>query len=96
MKSNLTDKQVRALKKLGFDFRELKDQLWWTKLEELKSFKSEHGHCKVPLKYSNLGAWVNNQRAAMSAKQRGIDNKHKMPADRENALSEIGFVWDAR
>lgn len=61
----MTVERARALERLGFVWskRDLVD--WYSRLEELKQYKQEHGDCLVPNKYSanpQLGTWyVYNQ-----------------------------------
>jgi hypothetical protein len=58
--SSMTVERARALESLGFVWskRDLVD--WYSRLEELKQYKKEHGDCLVPNKYSanpQLGTW---------------------------------------
>eukprot|EP00546_Thalassionema_frauenfeldii_P016745 CAMPEP_0178896718 /NCGR_PEP_ID=MMETSP0786-20121207/1338_1 /TAXON_ID=186022 /ORGANISM="Thalassionema frauenfeldii, Strain CCMP 1798" /LENGTH=301 /DNA_ID=CAMNT_0020567171 /DNA_START=3171 /DNA_END=4076 /DNA_ORIENTATION=- len=86
----LSDRQVRALDALGFDWGETygKD-LWNNRYGELREYKRIHGNCLVPTKYkdnSKLGRWVSTQRSKL---KKGILDREKI-----DQLNEIGFVWD--
>ena len=58
---------------------------WETRLNELVRYKAKHGDCKVPASQGQLGSWV--------LKQRQIYKKGKLPQDRIDRLSSIGFNW---
>jgi len=38
------------------------DDKWLARLEDMRRYREEHGHCNVPAKDKNLGRWVNAQR----------------------------------
>lgn len=67
---------------------------WERRLEQLREFKKEFGHCRVPQGWARnpkLNIWVNEQRRAYRLKQEGRyssldDEKHK-------TLDEIGFEF---
>ena len=80
--------QIRRLAEIGFEWNPIATR-WEEMLQKLVEFKEEHGHTKVPQrspKYTELAAWVGNQRAA---------KEHNRPimVEREKRLDEIGFVW---
>ena len=64
---------------------------WEERLELLKAYKEEHGHCVVPRSAEyrgvKLGSWVNRQR------QWGKSGK--LSKDRVAQLNGIGFTWVA-
>ena len=50
------------------------ERQWLEKLEDLRSFYAEHGHCSVPQKYPQnpqLGTWVHKQRTQYANYRRG-------------------------
>ena len=58
----------------------------------LKSYKEEHGDCRVPGSFKTgdgfkLGSWVNSRRQNYKAKT--------LSAERIDALDQLGFIWDA-
>lgn len=61
------------------------DAAWIHKLDELKAFRAEFGHCNVKQICGSLGPWVSNQRASYAKKQ--------LTQDRIEALESIGFEW---
>ena len=50
------------------------ERIWFEKFEELRQFRTEHGHGNVPQKYAanpQLGTWVHKQRAQYANYRRG-------------------------
>jgi hypothetical protein len=92
--SSMNAERAAALEALGFVWskRDLVD--WYSRLEELKAYKHEHGDCLVPNKYSTnpqLGTWVMHQRAQYRKLREGKPSP--MTEERVNALEAIGFTW---
>ena len=84
----LDDDKVRRLLDLGFDFSP-KDTFWESMFDALESFKKEHGHCNVPMRYEpnpSLGTWVRRMR--QDAK------KGLLEQERVNRLKALGFDFD--
>ena len=84
----LSKELVVELEALNFDWKMYgsKDMKWLSAYYELKNYKAQHGHCKVPKVYKEnkyLGAWVSIQRG----------QEKKMPTYRKKLLNEIGFLW---
>jgi len=70
---------------------------WNERLEELKQFKNQTGHCNVPQKYPDnvsLGIWVNKQRMEHNLLKDG--KKSSMTPARLEALEAVGFIWAKR
>ena len=66
------------------------------RLNQLRQFKEEFGHCDVPQKYaknSSLGAWCNTVRFAHKRIKNGVSTSVKLPPERIQRLEEIGFQW---
>ena len=62
---------------------------WIRRLDELKAYKQEHGHCNVPNKYPanpQLSRWVYNLR---QLKKRG-----KLDEKKSRQLEKMGIVWE--
>ena len=62
---------------------------WEIQFQLLKLFSEEHGHCRVPQKYTanpRLGHWVSNQRA----------NKVNLSPKQIQQLNSLDFDWDPR
>ena len=65
---------------------------WQEMYDQLRAYKLENGHCKVPLreymknsKWGPLGGWVSRQRLA----------RDTLPLSRKALLDDVGFVWCA-
>ncbi|WP_082192338.1 DEAD/DEAH box helicase [Chlamydia suis] len=87
-KGKLAEDRVARLEEIGFVWDVLEEE-WKKNFLELKRFREEHGHCKVPQRYPqnpSLGVWVGDQRERFK--------KGKLAEDRIARLEEIGFVWD--
>lgn len=72
---------------------------WEDKYEELKQFRQEHGHCRVPRRNHNyryaaqLERWIRSQREMMKKMNRG--EKSTLTPERIAKLDALGFIWDA-
>lgn len=92
--SSMTDGRLKALDALGFVWSI--DVPWEERFDELVSFKTKYGHCKVPRNYTvnpELGRWVHAQRTAY---KKFRDNKRcKITQERIDKLDVLGFIWDA-
>lgn len=95
--SSLSEDQVRQLEALGIDkFRDIRDEKWNAMLEQLKEYRDEHGHCRVPQQYApnrTLGNWVNTvRRQYWKAQQEdGEANNSRLSNVKIEQLREIGF-----
>lgn len=72
---------------------------WTEKLEELRKFREEFGHCNVPTKYEKnpqLSIWAKCQRRQYKLYLTKGPSKSNMTADRIKKLNELGFVFDPR
>ena len=58
---------------------------WSVKYFLLKQYKQQNGDCKVPRSHRELGAWVNNTKAAFRNK--------KLPQDKIDKLNKLSFHW---
>lgn len=88
-KSSLTNERINLLNRLDFPWTTRSEQLWNKRINELREFKEQNGHCLVPRSYANnpqLSAWV--------ATQRKNYKRRKLTTDRIQELEEMGFVWD--
>jgi len=66
--------------------KEERDQLWLSKLQQLKEWQQEFGTFKVKGK-------KNTQLAAWTRRQRYLWRNGKLSKERERLLNSIGFVW---
>eukprot|EP00978_Attheya_sp_CCMP212_P020454 scaffold58579_cov56-Attheya_sp.AAC.2 len=59
------EERIEALESLHFEWSLHQDFLWTQRYQELKQFRQQHGHTRVPSTYPDnvpLGIWVMNQR----------------------------------
>jgi hypothetical protein len=86
--SGVTHYRVRQLDEVDFEWDPIGTR-WEEMFQQLVEYKRLHGDTNVPQrsgKYSELGTWVRNQRAA---------KRYNRPiiAARGKRLDEIGFKW---
>ena len=79
----MTNEKLQQLSGMGFQWsvkKERNNATWDQRFEELKKFRDEHGHCRVPRK-GKFGGGVKNQKA-----RRAFTSKEKIIK-----FEEIGF-----
>ena len=63
----MTDEKLQHLEDMGFEWsvmKERNDAVWNQRFEELREFREDQGHCRVPPKSSKkLNQWVNDMRS---------------------------------
>ncbi|GFH61788.1 hypothetical protein CTEN210_18264 [Chaetoceros tenuissimus] len=81
----LSEERINMLNDIGFTWTDSFHSIWLDKFEELKMYKSKHGHCNVKRSDPNqpLANWVKTQRC------------RDISEERKNMLNEIGFIWAA-
>jgi hypothetical protein len=91
----LTQKKIKALGGLGFEWGTRKGpEHWKVRYEELVSFQESNGHCVVPTKSPQrpeLGRWVSHQR--YQYKQWIAGKESRMTVERITKLDNLGFEW---
>ena len=105
----LTQERIQLLNELGFVWtirsRDSVGESWAQRLEELRIFKNQYGHCNVPSRFPDnpeLGVWVGTQRtqykAFMKSKETGTVSQAAgaMNDDRIRLLEELEFNWTIR
>ncbi|QNF35280.1 Helicase associated domain protein [Adhaeribacter swui] len=73
-----------------WNFKEVKNNDWQEKYQQLCAFKKQQGHSFVPVNYKenkSLGTWV--------ATQRMLEAKGKLDPVKKKKLNQIGFVWSS-
>jgi hypothetical protein len=87
-RETLSPVQSGLLRNLGFEWKPL-DAAWEKRFEELKRFKAQFGHLRVPQngKYARLNNWVNIQRKIL---------KNQKRSDRKDRLVELGLPMEAK
>src|SRR5262249_16889393 len=88
-RGKLDDDKIALLEKLGITVRP--PDAWDTGYRDLKAFKDEHGHLRVPEGYKgasgiDLTDWKASQRVRRKAA--------KMATGQERLVDEMGFDWD--
>ena len=97
--SPMLEERIRALDVIGFDWGSSKadvTSIWKARLEQLREFKVQFGHCLVPQRYADnpkLGTWVRNQRINYKLQQEGKPSS--MTAQRARELVDVGFDWNS-
>jgi len=69
---------------------------WNEQYNELVKFQRENGHCNVPSKFTRnirLAQWVKRQRYQYKTKMEG--KLSPLSDERQAALNDLGFIWDA-
>lgn len=93
----MTEERVKILEAIGFQWRSDKvTKDFEQRVEDLKEFKRQHGHCKVPHLYKqnpSLNSWCNNMKQGYKALTRGNGNRRGMTQERAKTLESIGFDW---
>lgn len=67
---------------------------WDEMFKQLKEYKEQNGHCRVPQRYKanpQLGRWVNNQRYLYKKKNQ---DRETITEEQINRLEGIGFEWE--
>jgi hypothetical protein len=85
LKTAMTDEKLQHLSDMDFQWSVLKERngaLWNQRYEELRKFKDEHGHCRVPRR-SGIGEWVNHQKRKK--------NRDARSEERTGKLEAVGF-----
>jgi len=80
----------------GVKFREYQAEIWSEKFGELCEFRQFHGHCHVPLHYSDndsLAQWVKRQRYQYKLKI--THKKSTLSEERVRLLNKISFIWNS-
>jgi len=92
--SILTQERMRSLEEIEFSWKTInyKDHHWRERFNQLKEFKSKHGHCVVFRSYTHdgLAVWVRHQRRQYIKHQKGIRNE--LNPERIDALDSIDFA----
>ncbi|KAL3758562.1 hypothetical protein ACHAWU_008316 [Discostella pseudostelligera] len=105
LQTSLTKERIQSLNDLGFKWAiRVSRTPWESRLDELKRFKDEHGHCNVPSTYPKnqpLAYWVFKQRGqyriymdrgpVVSGESAQICH---MTPERIAKLDALGFEWN--
>ena len=93
--SNLTTSQLMKLQDAGFVFAPRGSSYlnWSDRMEQLRAFKAENGHLRIPVNHPELGSFIKSQRE--SHRRRTVGQPSNMTDERYNELLEIGFIFEA-
>ena len=81
LKTSMTDEKLQHLANMDFQWS-VQNELWDQRFEELRKYKDEHGHCRLPQK-GQLGNWAKEQRRSTVRASRS--------KVRTARLNQIGF-----
>jgi hypothetical protein len=93
--SPLSEEQIASLTKLDPDWWMTRRQWQWeVRFRDLQRFATMHGHCCVPISYSDkkLAHWVSNQRKQFNLLEAG--KLSELTPARIQKLESIGFIWN--
>jgi hypothetical protein len=93
--STLNNERQQLLDKLGFIW-DSHASFWHERLQDLKEYRKMHGHCNVPVSYSDisLSFWVKHQRRQYNRSKKGMSST--MTEERIAALNALGIDWNPR
>ena len=90
----LTDERESLLTAINFNFETNHEHSWNERIQQLNSYKEQHGQLNLGKKDGPLGAWGDTQRTEYRFK---LANQHSHLSDeRIEQLNELGFVWSMR
>lgn len=99
-RTTLNEVRIELLENEGFIW-DMFLLAWTEKLNQLRSFHCQHGHCLVPVGgtgddkiFRELGFWVEVQRQSYTKYLKGLPSN--LTKERVTLLDEIGFIWDVK
>ena len=96
-KNKISENQINDLHSVDFVF-DPHDAQWYEMFQQLVEYKKKFGHTNVSQldqDYQMLGRWLNGQRG----RKKGWKSGNKvvyLRKDRENALDELGIIWNPK
>lgn len=95
--STLTMQRIQKLNDVGFKWEKKmhKTYTFEERLAQLKNFKENHGHCKVPRHQTGLDgldSWTQGIRAKRKAMLKG--DQTNLTEEQVQTLDEMGFLWE--
>ena len=94
----LSESNIRCLTEIGFKFGHVKMIPFDRYFEQLKAFKTKHGHCRVQIcrgEDRNLGLWCARVRRSKKAMTNNGAPEIILSEDNIRDLTDLGFVWEA-
>ena len=94
----LTPERMELLDAIGFETSSAHDELFDTRLAELREYTAKFGDTLVPITYDNRGLaqWVSRQRLKYHQLHRTGVRPYGFSEERIAALDDLGFVWSYR
>lgn len=91
----MTARKLQQLNDIGFSFNpRSRYHKWEERMQQLRQFKQENGHLRVPVTNPELGEFVARQRMEY-AKYTDGDTSVCMDKERAQELADLGFVFQA-
>ncbi|KAL3941299.1 MAG: hypothetical protein SGBAC_004322 [Bacillariaceae sp.] len=97
-RTTLTDERIKELEDLGFGWEGWsanRADIFQTRIEELKDFSRQHGHCRLPASYPEnlpLKSWVNATRQKYRQQREG--GRCTLTPKQIKELESVGFEWN--
>jgi len=94
----LTVARIKDLEDIGFEWevRKVPNKTFIQRLEDLKGFKEETGHCNVPRVYKadvSLGRWCHVMRCSYWQVKENKKPMYKLQDEEIQHLEDAGFQW---
>jgi superfamily II DNA or RNA helicase len=89
-RGKLSAERIMMLERVGFEW-EVLSMSWHDRLEELRQYKLQRGHTRVPARWPEnqpLASWVTEQRYRY--------RRNKLTSEQINVLNESGFEWEVQ
>jgi len=94
-KNLLPARKIQKLESIGFRWdAPSTSEAWDKQFEELKKFKEQNGHCRIPHRRGQKSQ--NNKLAAWSTNQRQLRNAGGLNEEQISKLDSLGFEWKLR
>ena len=85
---------MQRLVDVGFAFKPKRSYATWeTRLKQVRDFKLQYGHAKIPVNHPTLGSWVHSQRREYK-NYLNKDPNTRLNDRRLRELQEVGFVFE--
>ena len=91
--SRLTAARMQKLNDLGFQFNRRKKVKWEDRMEQLREYKRDHGHLKIPMKHPVLGTFTAAMRVGYNKYVDGDKGRRVLTEEKLKDLTDIGFVF---
>jgi len=69
---------------------------WKERQQQLKDYRTKHGHLNIPVSHELLGNWIGNQRWGYTQFMEGKDKCSGINDSRIKILNDMGFQWNVK